>query len=160
MDAIDLSQPESVPQLFAAAWNQYDAGKLAELFVEDAAFVNVTGLWWHNRAAIFKAHDCGLKVIFNRSHLEVVSTKVHYLSETIAFVHARMQLTDQTPLNSELQPQTRKTLFLFVLKKEADRWMCHAAQNTEVLDGMETFVRTPDGRVEAVNYGQFKKSEP
>ena len=48
--------PDTVPSLFVEAWNRRDPGALASLFDEDAEFVNVTGLWWHDRASIRTAH--------------------------------------------------------------------------------------------------------
>ena len=48
-------RPEQIPSLFEDAWNKRDADALALLFDEDAEFVNVAGLWWHDRASIRKA---------------------------------------------------------------------------------------------------------
>src|SRR5690606_12944242 len=41
--------PEDVPRLFVENWNDRRADLLAELFEEDADFINVVGLWWENR---------------------------------------------------------------------------------------------------------------
>lgn len=38
--------PKEIPYLFEQYWNQRDAGSLANLFAEDADFVNVVGIWW------------------------------------------------------------------------------------------------------------------
>ena len=57
--------PEEIPALFAQAWNDRDPDALASLFDEDAEFVNVTGVCWHDRASIRKAHAYGLERIFN-----------------------------------------------------------------------------------------------
>ena len=63
------TRPEQIPSLFAEAWNRRDPDALASLFEDDAEFVNVTGLWWHDRASIRKAHAYGLERIFNESKL-------------------------------------------------------------------------------------------
>jgi uncharacterized protein (TIGR02246 family) len=47
-----LETPEAVIHGWEDAWNRADADALAELFAEDAEFVNVVGLWWHDRANI------------------------------------------------------------------------------------------------------------
>lgn len=49
-------RPEEIPSLFVEAWNRRDPNRIASLFDQDAEFVNVTGLWWHDRASIRKAH--------------------------------------------------------------------------------------------------------
>ena len=84
--------PEEIPALFARAWNDRDPDALASLFDEDAEFVNVTGLCWHDRESIRKAHAYGLERIFNESLLAIDEMKVKLLSPDIAVVHARMTL--------------------------------------------------------------------
>ncbi len=56
-----------IAEIWVEAWNRRDADRLADLFAEDAEFVNVTGLWWHDREAIRRAHDYGLRTIFDQS---------------------------------------------------------------------------------------------
>ena len=96
MDYSPLDRPESIPAVFVEAWNNRDADTIASLFDEDAEFVNVVGLWWHDRESIRRAHAYGLERIFDRSTLRLAAVKVKSLSKGIAVVHARMTLSDQT----------------------------------------------------------------
>ncbi|MBE7413038.1 MAG: virulence RhuM family protein [Leptospiraceae bacterium] len=41
--------------------------------------INVVGLWWNNRQAIFNAHDYGLRVIFKDSVLSIINLKTKIL---------------------------------------------------------------------------------
>ncbi|MEM7659204.1 MAG: SgcJ/EcaC family oxidoreductase [Bacteroidota bacterium] len=150
-----LETPEQIVSTFVEAWNERDARKLASVFVDKAEFVNVTGLWWHNRERIFQAHDYGLRVIFNHSTLEVVRTKTRMLSEEIATIHAKLRLTNQTPQQSDQQAAVRTTIFLFVVQQSPEGWKCEVAQNTEVFSGKETFVVDEEGNRSAVSYGKF-----
>ena len=147
-----LSTPESIPQAFTEAWNARDASQLAALFDEDAEFINVTGLWWHSREAIYRAHDYGLRTIFSESRLALLRTKVKHLSPTIAVVQARMKLTGQTPIANVAQPQERRTIFTFVVHETDGRWSCASAQNTDMIPNMETHVRDEDGNLRPVDY--------
>lgn len=147
-----IKSPEDIPARFAEAWNERKPKKLAVLFDEDAEFVNVVGIWWHSREDIYKAHDYGLRVIFKKSTLKQGRTKVKYLSDDIAVVHARFRLTNQTPLKNT-QPDTRQTLFSFVVHR-VDRestWSCASAHNTDIIPGKETRLMK-DGELEAVDY--------
>ena len=153
---LNLSEPEAIVDAFIESWNSKDAVRLASVFVEDAEFVNVTGLWWHSRERIFKAHDYGLKVIFNQSSLKVVKTKCRYLSENIAIVHAKMRLEDQSALQEGQKPQPRTSIFIFVTQRLDGFWFCQAAHNTEIIPGKETYLVGEDGQITAVNYGQFQ----
>ena len=74
--------PLAVADAFAAAWNDYDAEALAGLFVEDAEFVNVVGLWWHDREHIRQAHAYGFRKIFRNSHMKLGRTAVRDLART------------------------------------------------------------------------------
>jgi uncharacterized protein (TIGR02246 family) len=144
--------PEDIPKGFVSAWNKRDARELADLFTEDAEFVNVVGLWWHNRQSIYKAHDYGLKVIFNDSHLRLLKTKVKYLTDTIAVVHARMHLTGQSSRKGkDEQPEDRYNLFSFVAQKFETGWLCVSAHNTDIVPGAEPNV-VKDGNMTGADY--------
>ena len=147
-----LASPEDLPEKWVEAWNNRDAISIASLFTEDAEFVNVVGLWGHNRHAIWKAHDYGLKVIFNESHAEVRKTTTKFLSEEICLVHSRMKLTGQTGIEGLNKPSARMNLFSFVLKREKEGWVCVSAHNTDIIPGKETNIVNEKGEMSSVDY--------
>jgi uncharacterized protein (TIGR02246 family) len=153
------NQPEDIPRLFAAAWNKRDPDALASLFDSDAEFVNVTGLWWHDRASIRQAHAYGLERIFNASTLAVGELRLKRLSDDVAIVHAAMTLDGQTAIAGIRQPGSRRTIFSFVAHNVGDRWMCASAHNTDVVPNMDTNVVDEDGMFRAANYrtGQLSR---
>lgn len=116
--------------------------------------MNVTGLWWHDREAIRKAHAYGLTHIFSNSTLRLGTSRVKHLSDDIAVVHARMTLSGQTATGGVAHPGTRATVFSFVVHRTPDGWRCAAAQNTDVVPGMETNVVDDTGALHAVDYRQ------
>ena len=130
--------PEDIPASFARAWNARDPDALASLFDEDAEFVNVTGLCWHDRASIRKAHAYGLERIVTKSLLAIDEMKVKLLSPEVAVVHARMTLSDEAPAGAVRPPRTR--LVSFVVHRIVDRWQCASAHNTDVIPSTETNV--------------------
>lgn len=146
-----LKEPEDIPKQFVVAWNNRNASDLADLFAEDAEFVNVVGLWWHNKEDIFKAHDYGLKKLFNNSELSIRKIKTKYLSDDIAVVNARLHLEGQTQIKGE-KPQARNTIFTFVVQKKKDYWICVSAHNTDIVPGKETNIVKADNSIEAVDY--------
>jgi uncharacterized protein (TIGR02246 family) len=129
--------PEDIPRLFVAAWMARDAQALAALFVEDADFVNVVGLWWHNRADIQRAHHYGLTTFFKDSQISARGVKVRRVSDTVAIVHTRWRLTGQIdPQGAPLDSRT--AVMVFVAEKRAEGWKVLAAHNTDVIPGAET----------------------
>jgi uncharacterized protein (TIGR02246 family) len=149
---LNIQEPEDIPKTFIKGWNLKDAKMLASIFDEDAEFINVTGLWWHNRKSIFEAHDYGLKVIFKDSELSLRKTKVKFLSDTIAVVNARVHLEGQTSIKGK-KAQARNTIFTFVVHQNDDgNWSCASAQNTDIVPGKETHIIGEEGNMEAVDY--------
>ncbi|HNA92871.1 MAG TPA: hypothetical protein PKZ71_11515 [Chitinophagaceae bacterium] len=51
----NAQSPEDIPKLFVENWNQRRPDLMAELFEDDADFINVVGLWW-NIGMIFLKH--------------------------------------------------------------------------------------------------------
>lgn len=145
-------QADEIPSLFVQAWNARDADALAALFDEDAEFVNVTGLWWHDRDAIRRAHAYGLERIFNDSTLSIAETRVKMLSGDVGVVHARMTLSGQTAIGDIKTPGSRTTIFSFVVHQAADRWQCASAHNIDVEPHMETHIVGDDGTFRSANY--------
>ena len=152
MEYSKQDSPESIPQIFTEAWNMRDAQRLAQLFDEDAEFINVTGLWWHSRKDIEKAHAYGLSTIFQHSTLYLLRTRVKYLSEDVAVVQAKMKLSGQTPVDTVARPGERRTIFTFVLHKSGQQWVCASAQNTDIVPNQETHVRDENGQLRAIDY--------
>ena len=131
------TSPEDIPALFARAWNDRNPDALASLFDEDAEFVHVTGLCWHDRESIRKAHT---ERIFNKTTLATGETKVKLLSPEVAVVHARMTLSDVEPAGAVTPAGPRTTIVSFVVHRAGDRWLCASAHNTDVVPNTETTV--------------------
>ncbi len=159
MPTPSLDTPERIPAVFVEAWNARDPVTLASVFDEDAEFVNVTGLWWHDRAAIQRAHAYGLKHIFGDSELRIVRRTVKWLRDDVAVVHAKMRLTGQTPVAGVEAPGPRQTIFFFVVHRTPRGWRCAAAHNTDVVPAAETNVLDDEGRLRPVSYGTFGTEE-
>jgi uncharacterized protein (TIGR02246 family) len=157
MTASSLDTPDRIPTVFAEAWNARDPDTLASLFDEDAEFVNVVGLWWHDREAIRKAHAYGLTRIFNHSTLRIGTVRVKQMTDDIAVVHARMHLERQTPVGAVARPGVRSNIFSFVVHRTANGWRCASAHNTDVIPGMETNIVDDTGHLDAVDYRQSEE---
>lgn len=149
----DMLNPEDIPHRFAEAWNKYNPDGIADLFVEDADFINVTGKWWDNKTDIWKAHDFGLRVIFQNSKAEILKVKVKYITDNVAVVHSKLRVSGQTRNNEESKVGDRETMFIFVTKRlDNGEWICISAQNTDIVFGMQTNIRDESGTLKSVSY--------
>lgn len=134
-----LSVPQDMPHAFAAAWMARDATALAELFAQDADFVNVVGIWWRSRKQIEAAHAYGLRVIFPDSVLRVGRVNTRMLGADAAIVHARLHLSGQTAAAGSGKAAPRQTVISFVMARDDGQgWHCVSAQNTDIVPGAET----------------------
>lgn len=152
MEYSPFEKPQDIATLFAEAWARRDADGLAALFDENAEFVNVTGLWWHDRNAMRKAHAYGFETIFGASTLRLMEVRVKMLASTIAVVHARIRLEGQSGVAGVERPALRNTIFSFVVHQTNGTWSCASAHNTDVVPGMETNLVDADGHFRPVNY--------
>ena len=116
-----IGKPQGLPEMFINFWNKRDADGIASLFIEDADFINVVGLWWNNRDDIRKAHAYGLKTIFPDSHLSLIRTKVRHVSDDVAIVHTKMKLAGQNSIDSTKRAGMRFNLFTFIVKREGSK---------------------------------------
>ncbi len=145
-----MRQPEDVVRRWETAWNSADAEALAGLFVEDADFVNVVGLWWHDRERIREAHAYGFSTIFPGSTITMEAPRVRLIGDRAATVHSTWRLRGQVSPDGEPADE-REGIFTFVLERCEDGWITVAAQNTDIVRGTETHIRT-GGTRESVSY--------
>lgn len=150
MDALP-SSPRGVAEGFATAWNNADADALAHLFVEDADFVNVVGLWWTRREQIRYSHGYGFTHMFGGSHMEYTRMRVRELGPDAGMVVASWVVEGQVGPDGE-PVGTRQGIFTFVTERVEGGWRAVSAQNTDIVPGVQTHVAGPDGSLTAVHY--------
>jgi uncharacterized protein (TIGR02246 family) len=140
-----LPEPELVARAFVEAWADRDARAIADLFVEDADFVNVVGLWWRDRDRIEQAHAYGFERIFGRSRMSLRQVRTRRLGQDAAVVHAAWRITGQSSPDGDDDPGDRAGVLVFVMARQADGWLAVAAQNTDRVAGADTLVTGPTG---------------
>lgn len=145
-----LKSPEAVVSEWEDAWNRADADALADLFAEDAEFVNVVGLWWHDRANIRDAHTFGFTHIFPSSRITMDEPRTRLIGADAAVVQARWHLTGQVTPAGE-PAGDRRGIFTFVLERRTGGWIAVAAQNTDIEPSAQTHINLPEGR-NAIHY--------
>jgi uncharacterized protein (TIGR02246 family) len=113
------------------AWNRHDMKAFANLFAEDADFVNVAGAWWKGRSEIEQKHQASHATIFRDSTLSVEEVDIRFLTPDIAIAHVSTSLVGQKTPDGTVVPQ-RRTLLTQVLQKQSGKWMIVASHNTDI----------------------------
>jgi uncharacterized protein (TIGR02246 family) len=145
------TSPAEIPALFARAWNGRDPNALASLFEEDAEFVDVTGMCWHGRESMRKAHAGRDELAFSESTLTAGDTTVKVLSPEVAVVHSRLTHSGGQPAGPVAPAEPRTTIACFVVHRAGDRWLCASAQTTDVIPDRTTNVLHQAGELRLAN---------
>jgi uncharacterized protein (TIGR02246 family) len=117
---------------FVDDWNSHDMKSFAELFTEDADFVNVIGLWWRGRPEIQKAHEALHATRMRNSQLVATGTAVRVLRPGVAVIHVRWELTGDTGIDGVTLPPRQGILSLVTIRS-GGKWLIASAQNTDVV---------------------------
>ncbi|SDI83799.1 conserved hypothetical protein [Arthrobacter subterraneus] len=133
-------RPEALIDAFVAAWNKADADALAELFVEDADFVNVVGMWWTSRSQIRYNHAYGFRHMFSETTLSPLKVSARYLNGDVAVLHLLSSLTGQVKPSGERAGDRIAVLTFTVARQSENHWLVVSAQNTDRVPGAQTFI--------------------
>ena len=113
------------------AWNGHDMKAFANLFAEDADFVNVAGAWWKGGAEIEQKHRDSHATIFRDSTLSIEQVDVRFLTTDIAIAHVLTALVGQKMTDGTVVSR-RRALLTQVLQKQDGKWLIVASHNTDV----------------------------
>lgn len=139
------SSPRGIAEAFAAAWNAADPAAVAALFVEDADFVNVVGLWWTNRQQIQFNHAYGFRHMFPDTVMVLDHVRVRELGNDAAVVHAAWTMSGQITPTGERAGTRRGVISFTVARQDGGQWLAVSAQNTDAVPGMQTHVAGSEG---------------
>lgn len=156
-----LTRPHQIAENFAEAWNDADADALAALFVADADFVNVVGLWWRTREQIRDNHAYGFHHMFPDTTMELEEVTVRALGEDVAVVHAAWRMTRQITPDGERAGERNGVLVFTVARRPDNGWLAVSAQNTDRVPGAQTHVATTSALVpESYGPSRRRRSRP
>lgn len=131
----EIAEVTRVVHAFAAAWNRHDMNAFAELFAEDAEFVNVVGIWWKGRAEIKAAHEFTHQTMFKHSRLSIQEVAARLPAPDIAISRCRWTLEGHvSPDGGALPPRTG--ILVNVLQKKGGTWRIIDSQNTDIVEGV------------------------
>jgi uncharacterized protein (TIGR02246 family) len=103
---------------------------LGSITTEDVDFVNVAGLHWKGRAEVVREHAARHKVRFKNSVWTTEHVNVQFLNREMALVN--LDWRTRGDLDFDLKPwPPRKSIFSWLVVKDAGRWRIRSVQNTE-----------------------------
>ena len=80
----DEESIRAVVTAYCDAWNRHDMEALAELFTDDAQWVNIVGMHWPGRTAIVAAHNAYHRTFFKTTEIEAAEIEIGKIAPGVA----------------------------------------------------------------------------
>jgi uncharacterized protein (TIGR02246 family) len=110
---------------FADAWNRHDMDALADVFHEDARFVDVRGTYIRGREEIQRRHAAEYAALNAGSVLNGEVADARQLAPGVIVGHVKTGL--------DTAGQTRRAFLTMVVEQRGGRWRISEAHNTIVM---------------------------
>jgi uncharacterized protein (TIGR02246 family) len=128
----DERQIREVTAKWQEAWNQHDMTAGAQLFTEEADFVNVNGSLWKGRGAIERSHAELHAKIFKNSTFKTLKIDIRFLTQDVARAHVNWEIKGDTNLDGTAR-MPRQGIFTQILVKKDGEWLISAWHNTNII---------------------------
>jgi len=133
----DEESKKEIEGIFASmadSWNRHDMRAYAELWREDADFVNVVGMHRHNREELLAELNWLHADRFKNTQIRIASQSVKLLSPEIALAHVTWEMTGDPGMPSHpTKDGKRQGIFTHVLQRMSEGWRFAASQNTDIV---------------------------
>jgi uncharacterized protein (TIGR02246 family) len=114
---------------WTTAWNSHDMKVFADLFHDDAAFVNVNGMYAHGRHEIQRHHESVHAGFFRSSTLAMRVEDARSPMADLIVAHASSELRG----DERAPDQVRHTILTLIIERRNDEWKISAAHNTNIV---------------------------
>jgi uncharacterized protein (TIGR02246 family) len=131
----EVAEVTRVVNAFAETWNRHDMTAFADLFAEDAEFVNVVGLWWKGRPEIKAAHEFTHQTIFKNSRLSIQEVASRFPAPGMAIARCRWKLEGHVSPEGAALPE-RTGILVNMLQQVGGTWRIIDSQNTDIVEGV------------------------
>ena len=131
----EVAEVTRVVNAFAETWNRHDMTAFADLFAEDAEFVNVVGLSWKGRPEIKAAHEFTHQTIFKNSRLSIQEVASRFPAPGMAIARCRWKLEGHVSPEGAALPE-RTGILVNMLQQVGGTWRIIDSQNTDIVEGV------------------------
>jgi uncharacterized protein (TIGR02246 family) len=124
-----------IAEQFVAIWNEHDMARLADIYADDADFVNVIGMRWKGASQIAGMHVLLHETRMRQTTLVSEDLDVRVLAPSVAVVHDTWVLTGDPGAPGWKTGERRRGILVHVLKLDgAGKWHIAVSQNTDIQD--------------------------
>lgn len=144
LHAQTLSKPDemairTIVMAVPEALNQKDMKMYADLFADDADWINVVGMHWRGKAAVVKAHEVYLKTIFRDGGMSTRDMTIRAVTSDVAIA-----VVTQDDKGGGILPDGTKAppgsgRLTYVLVKRGGKWKITHGHNTVIDPNAQPF---------------------
>ncbi len=120
------------------ALDRKDMKTYADLFADDADWINVVGMHWRGKAAVVKAHEVYLKTVFRDGGMSTGDIEVRAVTPDVAIaVVTELDTAGILPDGSKAPPGSGR--LTYVLVKRGGKWKITHGHNTTIDPNAQRF---------------------
>jgi uncharacterized protein (TIGR02246 family) len=120
------------------ALNHKDMKTYADLFADDADWINVVGMHWRGKAAVVKAHEVYLKTVFRDGGMSTGDLDIRAVTPDVAIVVVtELDSAGILPDGGKAPPGSGR--LTYVLVKRDGKWKITHGHNTTIDPGAQRF---------------------
>jgi uncharacterized protein (TIGR02246 family) len=123
---------------YCEAWNAHDMKAMAELFVDDAHWINIVGMHWPGKLAVVAGHAAYHQTFFRMTDIEMADLEIREISPDVAAAVILLKVDPFTPPDGITRPSSEDRLSL-ILTKRSGRWLIAHGHNTIIDHGAQRF---------------------
>jgi uncharacterized protein (TIGR02246 family) len=143
VDAARLSHSDeqairAVVEGYQASWNRHDMAALAELFTDDAHWINIVGMHWPGKSAVATSHETYHRTFFQNTDIKIADVEFRTIAPDVAVAVVLLEVGPFTPPDGVPRPESEDRLSL-VLTKRNGRWRIAHGHNTVINPAAQPF---------------------
>jgi len=146
----------SVVKGYCEAWNAHDMKALAELFVDDAHWINIVEMHWPGKPAVVAGHAAYHQTFFRTTGIEMADVEIREISPDVAAAVILLKVDPFTPPDGNCSPKQRGSSDAYpdealgALAHRSRTQHCHRSWRTAIRSGKEGAAR-PGAKVGLMN---------
>jgi uncharacterized protein (TIGR02246 family) len=128
----------SVVREYGASWNRHDMAALAELFTDDAHWINIVGMHWPDTSAVVTGHEAFHRTFFQATDIELADVEIRPIAADVAVAVVLLKVGPFTPPDGVHRPKSENRLSLMLNRRDG-RWLIVHGHNTVIDPAAQPF---------------------
>jgi uncharacterized protein (TIGR02246 family) len=128
----------SVVREYGASWNRHDMAALAQLFTDDAHWINIVGMHWPDKSAVVTGHEAFHRTFFKATDIELADIEIRPIAADVAVAVVLLKVGSFTPPDGVHRPKSENRLSLMLSRRDG-RWLIVHGHNTVIDPAAQPF---------------------